>query len=86
MATQMVRQAKTKFKGLIARYVKANNKHFLEYIRSRKPAEEAVDKQMKGLLKEDRGKIAEKLNKFFAFICLIPLVLELSTGILESLV
>lgn len=38
-----MRQAKIEFAGLVARYIKTNNKHFFNYIRRRKPAMEAVE-------------------------------------------
>ena len=68
---QTVSDAKKHFEEHVTNNIKFINKEFFKYIRSRKPAREAVepldDKGVKGVLKEDR-EIAEKLNEFFASV------------------
>ncbi|XP_054853518.1 uncharacterized protein LOC129342059 [Eublepharis macularius] len=67
----VIRQAKRDYEEHIAKNIKTNNKHFFKYIRSRKPAREAVgpldDQGVKGLLKNNR-EMAEKLHAFFASV------------------
>ena len=68
---RVIREAKKEFEERMASDIKGNNKSFFKYVRSRKPAREAVGPlDGEGGGEEIKGdlEIAEKLNEFFASV------------------